>query len=117
MWPRSACMSSRGAEWSMTANTLDLELDLARANHRAALRQENEALASAHESVHNGGANSAESARALRESLAAHARSNAAAGEVRALVAEAASSEAAARSPASTQPAGAGKPDRQALPE
>ena len=85
-----------GAEWSMTANTLDI----ARAHLRAALQEESEALASAHESVKTSGRASAESADALRESLAAHARSNAAAGEVRALVAEADSSEAAA------QPAG-----------
>jgi hypothetical protein len=100
-------MSFPGAEWSMTANTLDR----ARANLRAALQEESEALASAHESVQTSGRASVQSASALRVSQAAHARSNAAAGEVRSLVAEAESGEAAPQGPAGPRPEKTGTPD------
>lgn len=92
----------------MTANTLDQ----ARANLRAALREESEALASAHESRKTRGPGSAESASALRESQAAHARSNAAAGKVRALVAQAEGGDAAVQPFATSTPEPTSKPDR-----
>lgn len=88
-------MSSLGAEWSMTTNTLDA----ARANLHAALREESEALANACEAVKTSGRASAESTQALRLSQAAHARTNAAVGEVRALTADADRVEAAAQAP------------------
>lgn len=99
-------MGSPVAKWSMTATTLDM----ARAKLRAALREEGEALVIAHESVKTRGAASAESASALRESVAAHARSHAAAGEVRALARRSESGEAAVQVPAGSPPGRAGNP-------
>jgi hypothetical protein len=64
-------------------------LDAARANLRAALYEEGEALANACEAVKTSGAASSEAADAMRSAQAAHARSNAAVGEVRALNLEA----------------------------
>jgi hypothetical protein len=64
-------------------------LDAARATLNAALREEGEALASACEAVKACGAASADATTELRSAEAAHARSHAATGEVRALNAQA----------------------------
>ena len=100
-------MSSLGAEWSMTTDTLDV----ARANLHAALREESEALANACEAVKTSGPASEESTRALRLSQAAHARTNAAVGEVRALTAGADRVEAAAQAPVNPLRGRTPKPD------
>jgi hypothetical protein len=64
-------------------------LDAARAHLHTALDEEGEALAHACDAVKTSGAHSPQAAEALRSAEAAHARSNAAVGEVRALNAEA----------------------------
>jgi len=76
---------------SLRAGLLDTIhlLDAARVNLKEALREEGEALAGACEAVNTSGAVSAQAARALRCAQTAHARSTAAAGEVRALNAQA----------------------------
>jgi hypothetical protein len=64
-------------------------LDAARANLDAALREESQALTTACDAVNACGATSDEAAQGLRSAEAAHARSNAAAGELRGLALEA----------------------------
>jgi len=76
------------------------ELDAARANLDAALHDEGKALANACEVVKTSGAASAKAADAMRSAQTAHARSNAAVGEVRALNLEAERLSAAAQGPA-----------------
>jgi hypothetical protein len=74
-------------------------LDAARANLKDALREEGNALTGACEAVNTSGAASAQAVRALRSAQTAHARSTAAAGEVRALNAQADRVNAAAEAP------------------
>lgn len=64
------------------------ELHAARANLNAALQEEGRALATACVAANAGGAASDQAVQALRSAQAAHARSNAAAGELRALCAD-----------------------------
>ena len=61
------------------------ELHAARANLNAALEEEGQALVTACLAANAGGATSDQAVQALRSAQAAHARSNAAAGELRAL--------------------------------
>ena len=61
------------------------ELHAARANLNAALKDEDQALTSACDAVNAGGAKSDQAVTALRSVQAAHARSNAAAFQVRVL--------------------------------
>lgn len=61
------------------------ELHAARANLNAALQEEGQALAIACLAANAGGATSDQAVQALRSAEAAHARSNTAAGELRAL--------------------------------
>ena len=61
------------------------KLDAARANLNAALQEEGEALTGACEAARAGGTSSDQAVEALRSVQGAHARSNAAASELRAL--------------------------------
>ena len=72
------------------------ELHAARANLDAALQEEGQALAIACLAANAGGAASDQAVQALRSAQAAHARSNAAAGELRALCADRDRADAAA---------------------
>jgi len=87
---------------SLRAELLDTIhlLGAARANLQEALREEGEALAGACEAVNTSGAVSAQAVGALRGAQTAHARSTAAAGEVRTLNAHADRLNAAAEAPA-----------------
>ena len=62
--------------------------DSAKANLNAALQEEGQALSIARDAADAGGATSKQAVDAMRSAQAAHARSNAAAGELRALSAE-----------------------------
>ena len=64
------------------------ELHAARANLNAALKEEGQVLTSACDAVNAGGATSDQAVEALRSAQAAHARSNAAAVELRVLSAD-----------------------------
>ena len=75
-------------------------LDAARTHLDEALREESEALVNACAAVKTSGAASTEAVEALRSAQSAHARSNLAVSEVRALNAEAERVEAAGRGPA-----------------
>lgn len=74
-------------------------LDAARAHLQEALSEEGDALVGACDAVNASGAVSPQAVKALRSAQAAHARSIAAAGEVRALNAQADRANAAAEMP------------------
>ena len=81
------------------------EMHAARATLNAALQEEGQALAIACVAANACGAASDQAVQALRSAQAAHARSNAAAGELRALCADLDRADAAAKLSAAPNPA------------